>query len=244
MKTDNCKLKIASGGFTLIEFLVVIAIIALLIGVLVPSASRSLSGNRLASDVEVLKAKIEETRLLAGSAQTADGQSDPTITGADKVGYYGLFIPTLKYLYDQSYPGKPDFYALIRLSYPLATDADGYCSPDKAITQLLSTSGVGDCVVERINLTNGIEFDRSTLLGRRIIGFRVPTQQVVEICSAKIPTHNDWKCSSPWGENQNGPVFNLTDNNSPYFRLQSDTKKADILVEKYTGRLSVKYATM
>src|SRR3989344_2234825 len=191
MKTDNCKLKIASGGFTLIEFLVVIAIIALLIGVLVPSASRSLSGNRLASDVEVLKAKIEETRLLAGSVQTADGQSDPTITGADKVGYYGLFIPTKGHLNKQDYPNQPDFYAIVRLSLPLNQATDGYCSPDKAITQLLSTSGSSDCIVERINLTNGIKFDRSTLLGQRIIAFKVPTQQVVELCSKKSPPQND-----------------------------------------------------
>jgi prepilin-type N-terminal cleavage/methylation domain-containing protein len=236
-------------SFTLIELLIVIGIISILIGVLVPSISRSLSSNRLASDVEVLRAKIEEARLLAGSTQTADEQLGVPIPGADRVGYYGLFFPSADILRDQLFPSKPDFYAIIRLSRPLGQSGEGYCDPNKVIHQLMSSSGNGDCVIERINLTSGVVYDRSTLEGQRTIAYKVPSQQVVELCQPpNIDYPAYWTCrdSSKWNENPGGPLFNLTNGDgAPYIRLKYNNKnKAEIRVEKYTGKLVVQYGTI
>lgn len=222
-------------GFTLIELLIVIAIISILIGVLVPNISRSLSGNRLASDVEVLRAKIEETRLLAGSTQTNDESVGKPINDIDRVGYYGIYFPNQSTIEDKkNYKSKQPFYALIRLSKPLDGQEykgqEGYCDTVKMQENAWANSG--PCLVERIDLSSGIEFDPGTTINERIIAFVVPAQQIVELF---------YQATKGWKENPSGPVFDKKIGNNPYLRLKYNKKTASINVMPYTGKLEVTY---
>lgn len=233
---------ITRRSFTLIELLIVIGIISILIGVLVPSMSRSLSGNRLASDVEVFRAKIEETRLLAGSTQTADEQSGVEVEGKDRVGYYGILIPA-----GNVYLSEPSnqYYAIVRLSNPVTQTREdqgyeGYCSGLNAFND--AHNGSGSCLVERINLTKGVKFDRADPynLDFKILAFRVPSQQLTEIycphnCSRYDPSHNFTVVPEP--------LFNLYAE-GVYLQLADKNKKATIKIESYTGKLIVQYGTM
>src|SRR3989344_1290404 len=144
-------------AFTLIELLVVVAIIMILIGVLVPRATKSLSGNLLASDVDVLRAKIEETRLLAGSTQNVDKQGD---ANTNTVGYYGIYIPSQDTINSASNYNKQPFYAIVRLSRDFSKNDPGDCNPDTMVGDAMRNSG--KCLVERVDLSRDIEYDSSS----------------------------------------------------------------------------------
>jgi len=219
MKIVNCKLK-TDRAYTLIELLIVIAIISILIGVLIPTITRSLTKNKLASDVDVMRAKIEDTRLLAGSTQTNDTLQGADSPGFTRVGYYGLFIPTQSDIGS----GKP-FYAIVRLSKPL-TDSDlGFCSAQTAVAQ--AKAGSGSCLIERIDLTTDVSYDPGSIIQERIIAFSVPSQQIMELQQQPVG----------WVENAAGPRFDQ----SPYFVLKYRDKTASISVEAFTGKLLVTY---
>jgi prepilin-type N-terminal cleavage/methylation domain-containing protein len=81
-------------GFTLIELLISIAIIGLLTALLITNIDRSLDKNKLSDDIDVLRSKLEETRLMAGSIQQADSTKD------DKIRYYGLLFTQGNSSYD------------------------------------------------------------------------------------------------------------------------------------------------
>lgn len=237
---ENWKLKTAKRAFTLIELLIVIAIISILIGVLVPMVSRSLSRNRLASDVEVLRAKIEEARLTAGSTKTNDEQIGVNIPGIDRVGYYGIYFPPQNILGDsRNYNHKP-FYAIVRLSKPFTSEDTGYCSPSTMINDALL--GGGPCLVERIDLSDNVLYDLTTLLQQRMIGFVVPSEQLVELEQPVGANNCNLANGYCWVENSNGPVFDQKVLNKPYLALKYQKKIAKINIEPYTGKLLVTYS--
>lgn len=222
----------SKASFTLIELLIVIAIISILIGVLVPNISRSLSGNRLASDVGVLRAKIEETRLLAGSTQTNDEMIGNELPATDRTGYYAVLIPSAQLLGG----ANPNYYALVRLSRPLNQNKteQGYCGDVREVINQ-TVKGVGHCLVERVNLTKEVSFYVTD--GRndrhRFIAFRAPSQQVVEIYC-----HDEY-CDNALENIE--PKFDKGVVNGNYFELSYRDKTAAITIEPYTGKLTVLY---
>ena len=136
------------AGFTLIELLVSIAIIGLLSALLVPSIDRTLSRNNIANDVDLIRSKIEETRLLAGSTQQADGAT---------VGYYAVVFPA----------GRPTHFSIIRVQ-----DSSGTNCP---ISQALSEP---NCLIEEVSLSKGVELINNNVGESKLVLFRSPTQQV------------------------------------------------------------------
>lgn len=219
MKSENWKLKITQPGFTLIELLVAIVIIGLMMTVLVPNIDRSLGKNRLANDVELLRAKIQEARLLAGSTQQSDepgGTSDPV----DETGYYAVFLPGSSH--------GTTYFALIRLSNPFdLTGSQGanYCSADIAVNhadpQSAVPSGERHCLLERNKLSRSVNIFANQ--ADRIVAFDVPSQQVVEL----VRNNNRWALAEP--------KFNWS------IQLTFSSKTATVRLEPYTGKLTVVY---
>lgn len=239
-------------GFTLIELLLVIAIIGLLTGLLVPSVERSMSKNRVANDIEVLRSKLEEVRLLAGSARDADEASSVTERpDTDRAGYYGIYFPPTDQLL-----GQKHFYALIRLSWPVNgwdpadpgntakrrfdPNTPGYCTPGQAAQD--ARNGSGDCLVERVNLSSGVTFTLLPYMWRnRVIAYRAPSQQLVELLCER-PCENG---ANHWQENPSGPKFDqagVSNANGIYFELNFSLKTARVKYAPYSAKLTVDYS--
>lgn len=213
-------------GFTLTELLVAIAIMGLMFGLLVPLVDRSLGGNRIASDAEVFRSKLEEIRLLAGSTRNEDESSDSRHAGAvtyDEVGYYAIW------LHSDSY--NSNHYDVVRLSYPVnATSAQVPCKPNQAQDQAWNQSG--DCFVERITMSKGVQLsckvcgDTRDSRSNHFLAFSVPAGQFFEVETNAAGTI--WE-EKPWSET--GPVLELTFNG----------KKATITIDPYTAKSAVTY---
>lgn len=235
-------------AFTLIELLVVIAIISVLVGLLVPMIDRSLSRNRLANDVEVLRSKLEEVRLLAGSTRAIDEPISNATPDEDKVGYYGLYLPSI---HQQTLPNSNlvrPFFAIVRISDPFEVEQGkaGVCHlnlPNSGSNVIWDASNRNSapetsrpCLVEKIYLTRGVSWTANdeTNFHERIIAFRVPSQQAVEFRydNRQSPPSPRFKIIDPpkfdWGS-QGGLIMRYRD------------KQAKINFEKFTAKLKESY---
>ena len=105
---------------------------------------------------------------------------------------------------------------------------------------------MGCCVLELIFFVSFFFFWVSDALpGPRVIGFKVPSQQVVELCQAPFSNPPAWTCpvapEETLGENLAGPVFNFVNTGRPYLIMNYRNKRASINFEPYTGKLNVVY---
>lgn len=202
-----------SKSFTIIELLVTIAIIGLLVALLIPNIDRSLSKNQIVNDVDLFKAKLEETRLLAGSTQQIDESSnniDPNDPSADEVGYYAIVIPR-----DDS-----TYFNIVKMSHPVT---NGLCTADKVINNI--NNNIPDCIVERVNLSKNITLSNRSNRYQFIV-FRVPTQQI-----STLELGANWEVVPLVFDN---PVFELR-------YLDPAELTATINIDSYTGRVTASY---
>jgi len=169
-------------AFTLIELLVSMAIIGLLVALMVPAINRSLSNNNIANDADLLKAKLEETRLLAASTQQADTQK----------GYYALYLPK----------GNPvSYFAILRLTASSTDDTFvAPCTAEIAMGQAIADDPNNfSCVVDRVNLSSNVVLLNGG--ADRLIIYRSPNQELFE---GRIAADTHWHALSPvfnWGAN-------------------------------------------
>ena len=200
-----------SKSFTIIELLVTVAIIGLLVALLIPNIDRSLSKNQIVNDVDLFKAKLEETRLLAGSTQQIDESSnniDPNNPGADEVGYYAIVIP----------PDDSTYFNIVKMSHPVT---NGLCTAEIVIDNDLNSG----CIVERVNLSKNITLSNRSNLYQFIV-FRVPTQQI-----STLELGANWEVVPLVFDN---PVFELR-------YLDPAELTATINIDSYTGRVTASY---
>ncbi|MBI4948459.1 type II secretion system protein [Candidatus Berkelbacteria bacterium] len=195
-------------AFTLIEVLITIAIIALMATLLIPNINRSLSKNNIANDAQLLQAKLEQVRLLAGSTQQFDSGK----------GYYALYFPS---------DSNKDVYILRvddTTDNPTATCKISSFTNSEVISQTY-----GDCVVEKIPLSNGVTHQTTSPV---FVLFKVPTQQLfkaqytpnvgIEIVDPQNIVYSSW--------------IDFSD-----LSLNNGEKTATLSVNNVTGKLSFKF---
>jgi prepilin-type N-terminal cleavage/methylation domain-containing protein len=150
-------------GYTLIELMISISIMALLTVLLVPVIDKSLSKNNIASDAELIASQVESTRLLAGSTQQFDNGQ----------GFYGLFIPS----------SGSQFY-IVRISgdgtgkFALkATDQLAACPIDEVFPD---PTALPNCIVSTESLSSNVTFAQTgASTDPQTIIFNAPTQTLV-----------------------------------------------------------------
>lgn len=198
-------------GFALIELLISIGIVSLLIALFITNFDRATASNRLAEDAELIKSKIEQARLLAGSTQITDEPAGSSgDSNYDPAGYYGLYMPK----------DTTTQLQLVRVPYPAGRFTPGDCFERETI---VIGGDLTVCLVETIVFNRGVEF---TYTGEsRIIAFRVPTQQYFTIIKSNPPN----------------PIWiEWTATNTFTLRLTPSNKKASIVI-KPTGKVDVLY---
>ena len=206
-------------GFTLIELLVSIAIMGLLIALLVPNINRSLQKNQIAEDVELFKAKLEETRLMAGSTQQSS-------TGDN--GYYGVYIA----------PGENDEFYIVRVDKDPNKNDVGICGVTTITNQISDSGEVGSCVVERVAMTGTIANPNSNGAAR-IVAYNTPVQQLVAIRAETGGQTVVWAVYPP--------VFSASPVAWDPFAIISSkntSKTAEVKLGDYSGKVTVEYKTI
>jgi len=201
-------------GFTLIELLVSIAIMGLLIALLVPNINRSLQKNQIAEDVELFKAKLEETRLMAGSTQQS-------FTGDN--GYYGVYIS----------PGENDEFYIVRVDKDPNKNDEGMCGVTTITNQISESGGVGNCVIEQVAMAGTITNPQTD--APRLVVFKAPIQQIDGI--KWYPDANEGKGS--W--KLEGGDFNRYWDKFATISSKNTSKTAEVKLGDYSGKVTVEY---
>lgn len=115
-----------NSGFTIIEMLIVVAILAMLAGVLVPvleDSSASARDARRAADLKAVQAALEAYKRVNGSYPDTSGAWQGDSTGDGGYGYDATgYIPGLVPQFMQALPKDPDSV------YPDATNGYMYRS--------------------------------------------------------------------------------------------------------------------
>ena len=76
-------------GFTLMEMLIVVAIIAVLVAIAIPTFSGALTKSKEAADVANIRAAYAEYQVKAISGETVDDRTWTTLIGNFKLNYNG-----------------------------------------------------------------------------------------------------------------------------------------------------------
>ena len=74
-------------GFTLMEMLIVVAIIAVLVAIAIPTFNGALTKSKEAADVANIRAAYAEYQVKAISGETIDDNTWPTLIGKVKLNY-------------------------------------------------------------------------------------------------------------------------------------------------------------
>lgn len=205
-------------GFALIELLVSIAIIGMLVALLIPMIDRNLQRGQLAGDTEIIRSKIELTRLLAGSTQQIDEPTSGFIPFednlVDQVGYYAVYFPN----------NDRNFY-LVRLTSDL--NGNDTCSAKNVFNN--SNVIPNECLIERVAYSRNIQVRINSPWSNTgfVIAYKPPFQQL----SLLKFENNQWKEVAPIFTGLTNPITLI---------FQNETAELKFL--DYSARIEVIYS--